>query len=128
MRKLLGVLTGATIGLAAMYGLWRLNVVIFPWPPANFTDSASLAAMIDAAPITAKAMLAGGWFMGALIGGLIGVRAAGWAMAGWIVALLIALAGVYQIVEVPHPLWMQVAAVVTPFLAGLVVSGASGAA
>jgi hypothetical protein len=128
MRKLVGVLLGATIGLAAIYGLWRLNTAMFAWRPADFSDPASLSAMIDAAPLTAKAMMAGGWFMGALVGGLVGVRAAAWATAGWIVAVLIALAGVYQIVEVPHPLWMQVAAVVTPFLAGFVVSGASGAA
>ena len=128
MRRFVGVLLGTAIGLAAIYGLWRLNIAIFPWRPADFGDPVSLAAMIEAAPLTAKALMAGGWFMGALVGGLIGVRAASWAAAGWIIAVLIALAGVYLIVEVAHPLWMQVAAVAAPFLAGLVVSGASGAA
>jgi hypothetical protein len=128
MRRFFGVLLGTIFGLGAIAGFLWLNHYLFPWPAFDFHDPASIGAMIDGAPMTVRAMIVGGWFIGALVGGLIGVRAAGWATAGWIVSVLIALAGVYQVVEIPHPLWMQVAAVVAPFMAGLVVSGASGAA
>jgi hypothetical protein len=42
--------------------------------------------------------------------------------AGWIIAGLILLGGVANIMMIPHPLWMQIAAVVAPLLGGWVVT------
>lgn len=128
MRKLLGIVIGAAVAVGVVFGLETLDQHIFSWPQVDFHDVAGLRAMIEGAPMTAKAMVVGGWFLGALAGGLIAVRVAGWAWAGWIIALLVIAGGVANVVMIPHPLWMQIAAIAAPLLAGVVVSGASGAA
>jgi hypothetical protein len=125
MVKLLGAVIGVAVAYGAIYGLELVNRNIFGWPVTGTATPAS----IEAAQITAQAMAVGGWFLGALAGGLIAVRIAGGARAGWIVALLVG-AGTLLLSTtlVPHPLWMQIAAGVAPLFAGLVVQGASGAA
>jgi hypothetical protein len=128
MRKLLGVLFGTVIGLAALAGLAKLNLIFFAWPSFDWMDPKAWATAIAAAPVTALAMVAGSWAIATLAGGLIAVRAANWAPAGWLVTLFLAAAGGASVWYVPQPLWMQIAAVVAPLMAGLVVSGASGAA
>ncbi|MEZ0242765.1 MAG: hypothetical protein ACAH11_05280 [Sphingomonas sp.] len=128
MRRLLGVLIGTAIGLGVLAGMAKLNLYLFPWPDFAWRSPQAWGDAIPAEPTTALAMLAGSWAIATLAGGLIAVRAADWAGAGWIVTLLLALAGGASILFVPQPLWMQVAAVAAPLLAGLVVSGASGAA
>ncbi|MEI9853003.1 MAG: hypothetical protein WDN24_21560 [Sphingomonas sp.] len=124
MKKLLGVVVGAVVAVAAIMGLEYLNHQIFPWTVADPGDIESIRAAVEAAPVTSKTMLVGGYFLGALAGGLIAVRIAGWAAAGWIVALLVVAGGVANLAMIPHPLWMQVGTVAAPLLAGLVVRSA----
>ena len=128
MGKLLGAIVGVAIAFAVIYGLWKLNLRIFPWPRLDINNASDFGAAVVAAPITAQAMLIGGSFLGALTGGLIAVRIGGGALPGWIVALLVAAAGGACAYFVPQPLWMQIGAVIAPLFAGLVVQGASGAA
>lgn len=125
---MLGVLFGAVIGLGAIAGLAALDLRLFAWPAFDWRDPQAWSRMIADAPMHAQAMLAGSGAIGALAGGLIGVRIAAWPAAGWIVTLLIALAGGLSVLLVPQPLWMQICAIAAPLVAGLVVSGASGAA
>jgi hypothetical protein len=128
MQRLLGVLIGAAIGLGVIAGMAKLNLTLFAWPDFDWRSPQAWGDAIAVAPATALAMIAGGWAIGTLAGGLIAVRAADWAAAGWIVTLLLVLAGAVAALLVPQPLWMQIAAVVAPLMDGLVVSGASGAA
>jgi hypothetical protein len=125
MRKLAGVVLGVLVAAGAAYGLQLVNRDLFL--PTG-TDLRDIAALADA-PMTAKAMVVGGWFLGALAGGLIAVRIAGGAGAGWIVALLVACSALGACLHwLPAELSLQIAAVAAPLFAGLVVSGASGAA
>ena len=125
MRKLFGVLVGAAIGVAVIYGFAELNHRLFQWPAPELGSLAELGRAVTHSPMTAKAEMVGGWFFASMLGGLIGVRAAGWVTAGWIVAVLVAFTGAVSAIYLPQPLWMQVAAVVMPMVAGLVVSGAA---
>ena len=125
MRKLLGVLIGAAIGLAVVAGLAKLNLYLFPWPAFDWQSPEAWGAALARAPMTAHALAAGSWTIATLVGGLIAVRAAGWSTAGWMVTVLMAFAGVVSALFVPQPMWMQVIGVVSPFAAGLVVAGAS---
>ena len=124
----MGVVVGGAIGAGAIYALALLNLRLFGWPGADLRDPLMLTHRIASAPMTAQAMLIGGWFIGALAGGLFAVRIAAWRLAGWIVVLLVAGTGVFSVYGAPNPLWMQIAALAAPLFAGLVVSGASGAA
>lgn len=125
MRKLLGVLIGTAIGLVVVGGMARLNLYWFQWPDFNWASPQAWGDAIAAAPMHAQAMVAGSWAIATLFGGLIAVLAARWATAGWMVSVLIAFAGVVASQLVPQPLWMLGCAVLTPFLAGLIVAGAS---
>jgi hypothetical protein len=128
MRTLLGVLFGTAIGLAVIAGMAKLNLYFFSWPDFDWHSPQAWGDAIAVAPMTARAMIAGSWSVATLFGGLIAVRAANWSTAGWMVTVLIAFAGVVSTQLVPQPLWMQAVAVLSPLVAGLVVSGASGAA
>jgi Na+/proline symporter len=79
-----------------------------------------------AVPTKAKSVMALGWFLATLIGGLLAARVTRWAASGWIVAGLILTACVYNGFTIPGvPLWMQITGVVAPFLGGLIVSRVS---
>ncbi len=125
MRKLLGVLFGTALGLAAIAGMAKLNLYLFPWPDFDWRSPQAWGDALAAAPMTAHAMIAGSWTIATLFGGLVAVRAANWSTAGWMVAVLLAFAGVVSAQLVPQPMWMQLCGILTPFVAGLVVSGAS---
>lgn len=128
MQKSLGVLFGTVIGLGAIAGLAALDLRLFGWPDFDWHNPQAWGDVIAVAPMHAQALLAGSGAIGALAGGLIAVRIAEWPAAGWIVTVMIALVGALGAFLVPQPLWMQIAAVAAPLMAGLVVSGASGAA
>lgn len=125
MRKLLGVAFGVIVAAGAVYGLQLANLHLF-LPPG--TGIADVPAIADA-PMTAKAMVGGTWFLAALAGGLIAVRIAAWAGAGWVIALLVGGCALAACLSwLPDELGLQIAAVAAPLFAGLVVNGASGAA
>ncbi|MCW3834614.1 hypothetical protein ACFQ1E_03895 [Sphingomonas canadensis] len=125
MRKLLGVAVGAAVAAGAIWLTGYVNHQIFSLAAFDPGDFDSIHAAIQAAPDSAKAMIAGGYFLGALTGGLIAVRiAGGWGWAGWIVAALVLAGGAAAALLVPQPLWMQIATGVAPLLGGLMVRNA----
>lgn len=111
MKQLLGVIVGLIVGAAV--------VIALHWLGARYALPDSFVAD------TPQAAMVGSWALGALAGGVAAVRVGDWAVSGWIIAL----AGIGYALTVsltsPHPLWIQVAAVAAPLLAGVVVSGVS---
>jgi hypothetical protein len=124
VRRGIGIVLGTVFAIVVMYALELLNHAIFPWREAALDDPAAMSAAILAAPLTAKVMLVGGAFLGTLIGGLAAVAVSRWSNAGWVVAGLMAALGLVSVLMIPHPLWMQIAAVLAPLLAGLVAKQA----
>ncbi|MES2443585.1 MAG: hypothetical protein V4574_12210 [Pseudomonadota bacterium] len=123
MRKIVGVVFGVAIAMGVVAGMDWLCNRLFPMAVAS-NDMAS----IEAAPTVAKVLMVGGWFLGSLIGGLAAVRISEWQPSIWIVTGLFTAACLANVLLIPHPLWMQIAAAVAPLFAGVVVKGASGAA
>ena len=128
MRKIAGVVFGVVIAMAVVAGMDWFDHWLFPLAVANSQDMASIRAAIEAAPMAAKVLIVGGWFLGALIGGLVAVRVSAWQPSLWIVTGIFIAACLANVILVPHPLWMQIAGVVAPLFAAVVVKGASGAA
>lgn len=112
MKRLFGLAIGLVVGLGAMLGLEWLNTQVLL--PNEYVPTAGGPA---------QAMIVAGWALLALAGGVAAVRVADWPASGWIVALLAIGVALAQSLASPHPLWMQIAAVVAPLLAGVVVSG-----
>lgn len=121
----MGVLIGILIALGIIAGLAALNLHFFGWPDFNRLSPQAWSHAIATAPLHAKTLISGSNAVAALAGGLVAVIIARWRAAGWIVPLTIALIGAATALLIPQPLWMQIAAVVAPLFAGLVVSGAS---
>lgn len=109
MRQLIGIIIGLVVGAAVMLGI--------NWLGARYTLPASFVSE------TPQVATVSGWALGALAGGVAAVRLGDWPMSGWIIVL----AGIGYALAIsltsPHPLWMQIAAVAAPLLAGVVVSG-----
>ena len=125
MKRFLGVLAGLVVAVVVIFGLEFLNHALFPWPMLDANDKAGFAAALAAAPMPAKLLIVFAWFLGALAGGVTAVRISDWPTAGWIVAGLVVIAGVANILIIRHPVWMQIAAIAAPLVAGIVVSGVS---
>ena len=119
LRIILGVLAGAVAAMLLVGGLEAASHLVFPPPPGldpfNPDDQATLIAMM---PLGAALAVVAAWTAGAFGGALTAILIARRAWAGWIIAALIAAGGIFTVVSIPHPLWMQIAAGVAPLIGG----------
>jgi hypothetical protein len=118
MRKVLGVLAGIVAAMVTITLCEFLSHAIAPQAPAPMDDPAALATYVERMPDTLKGLVVLGWFLGALVGGFVALRITGWSRATWFVAGAIALGGVFNALQLPSPVWMQIATVLAPALGG----------
>lgn len=119
LRIILGILAGAVLAMLIVAGLETAGHLVFPPPPGiDVTDPEQLAALMPLVPMGAKIWVVAAWGLGALGGGLAAILISRRSWTAWVIAGLIACAGVATILMIPHPLWMQVAAVAAPLLGG----------
>ncbi len=117
-RIVIAVIAGMIVAVAVVAGIEALSHTMFPPPPGtDLSDPAQMAALMDNIPLVAKIAVMIAWFLGPLAGGIVAVRIARKAWPAWVVAALIVYGGIYTIVQIPHPLWMQAGAVLLPALA-----------
>ena len=122
LRTVLGIIAGVLLAFAVLIGLEMAGHAAMPAPAGlDPTDPEDLKQMVAAAPLAAKAWVVFGWFVATLAGGWLARRLSGKGWAGWVIAGLILLGGIANIMMIPHPLWMQIAAVAAPLLAGAIV-------
>jgi hypothetical protein len=112
MKQLLGVAIGLAVGIGVILGM--------RWLGMHYAIPQDFVPGTNPSP---QAITIGSWALGALAGGVVAVRIAGTPISGWIIALLAIGFALTQSLIAPHPLWMQIAAVAAPLLAGAVVSG-----
>lgn len=113
LRRILGLCVGlmVAVGIVAA-GEW-IGHALYPPPPdgVNLQDRAALEAYIKSLPAGAIAAVLVSWAAGAFGGGAVAAfvtqrRSAAWAIGG---AML--LAGIAQMIAIPHPLWFMVMSV-----------------
>lgn len=117
-RSGIAVISGLIAGGLVVALVEGVNVFLFP-PPAgmDFGNPEALGAYTASLPITAFAVVAAAWILGALAGGAV----AGWLggtradVDGGIVGLLLAAASVANLMNpgLTHPVWMWAAALST---------------
>lgn len=118
VRKILGTFVGIVAAMLVVAAMDYVSRMLVP----EVVSAADFAAV----PTSAKLVMALGWFLATLVGGLLAVRIARWAASGWIIAGLILAACLYNGFTIPGvPLWMQIAGVIAPLLAGLIVRAVS---
>ena len=120
VRIIGGIVAGAAAAVATIMIVEMLGHMIFPLPDdLALRDPEVVAGPSPAMPVAAKLIVVLAWFGGALVGGYVAKRICDRWWAAWAVAALVAVAGVVNVMMIPHPAWMQIAAVVAPLVGGL---------
>lgn len=115
MRKVLGIVAGIIVAFVIVVGVDLLAVLIHP-APAMRPGTEATAVWVGNAPLAALAVIALAWLLAPLGGGFVALRISQWPASAWIVALAILASAILGALRPPHPLWMQVAAIVAPLL------------
>ena len=123
LRTILGIVAGVVVAFVVLMGLEMAGHAAMP-PPAGLdpADPEDLKQMVASASTAAKAWVVFAWFAAAEAGGWVARRLSRASWAGWVIAGLIVVGGIANIMMIPHPLWMQIAAVVAPLLGGWLVT------
>jgi hypothetical protein len=123
LRTILGIVAGVLVAFVALIGLEMAGHAAMP-PPVGLgpADAEDLKQMVASASMAAKAWVVFGWFAAVVAGGWVARRLSRKGWAGWVIAGLIVLGGIANIMMIPHPLWMQIAAVAAPLLGGWIVT------
>lgn len=120
-RLILGIVAGIVAAFAAIWAVEMVHHLVYPVPRGvTLTDTAGLARYIEGMSLPQMLFIAGGWLIGAAVGGIVAATIARREAALWAVAALVALAGIANILYVAHPLPLQLASVVAPLLGGLI--------
>ena len=107
LRKILGVIAGLASSVVVVLLVQTVGHVLFP-PPAdiNLSDPDVLAVSMDRIPVGSKLFVILAWFLGPLLGGILGGRLAKARWVSWILGGLTALGLVANAYAIAHPAWM----------------------
>lgn len=118
LRNILAVL-GAIVANVLLVTLCEMVLTkAFPPPPGlNLGDPAQLKLFAQSMPVAALAMLLAGWAAGAFGSAAAGFLIARRTWAAWVGPAFNLLGVIMSIMSIPHPLWVMVIGIVTPFVA-----------
>jgi hypothetical protein len=121
LRIIGGIVAGLVTAVAVMMLIEMAGHAAFPLPEdLGLRNPEAVADPLPSMPVAAKLIVVFAWFAGALAGGYVAKRICGRWSAAWAIAVLVAVAGIVNIMMIPHPVWMQIAAIVAPLVGGLV--------
>ena len=118
-RLIIGIVAGIVAALACILLVQFVGHQIYPVGEFSLRDEEAVAAMIASLPVGALLFVVAAWLLGAMVGGAVAARLTGRTWAAWLIGALVAVAGIANVMMYPHPVWMQVAAVVAPAVGGL---------
>ena len=124
MLRIVGsICAGAIVAFAVIWLIETVGHLIYPLPEdLDLRNPEAVARATQSIPLPAKIIVVFAWFAGALAGGYVAKRIRGRWWSPWLIAALVAFGAVIAIMMIPHPVWMQIAAVAAPLLGGLAAS------
>jgi hypothetical protein len=123
VRVILGMIAGAVLAFATIFAIVLAGHQIYPLPSdLGMHDPEAVGAFIRTMPAGALALVLVAWFVGALDGGVAAVLISRRHWTVWPVAGLVAAAGIVHVLMIPHPVLLQIGAVVVPLLGGFAAS------
>ena len=132
LRSILSVLAGVIAGMVVIYGVEMLGHYVYPVPEGlDFKDKEAIKAYIEEAPAGALWFVVLAWALGSFAGGLVASVIAKQTniLHALIVGGLLMIAGIINLVSIPHPTWMWIAGLMVylPFawLGGVIGSRSS---
>lgn len=122
MRLVLAIVLGIVAGLVAESAVELLSNWLYPVSLGNMWDRAQLAAAMAARPTNALLLGVAAYFLGGLVGGVVGKLisrrdTAAWVPAGVLGAMALAIAFGF-----PVPTWTMFATFVAPLIGGLIAN------
>ncbi len=120
LRGVLGIVGGIVAAVLTVMAVQALGHALYPYPAdVDLNDPEQIARVFPSIPVVAKLFVVAAWFGGALVGAALAKAITGRSWAAWTIAGLIAVGAVMNLFVIPHPVWMQLSAVVAPLLGGL---------
>jgi hypothetical protein len=122
-RAVLGIVAGIVVAFATVFAIDLAGHQIYPLPSdLNLRDPEAVGAFIRTMPAGALALVLIAWFVGAFDGGVVAalISRRGWTV--WLIAAAVAVGGVVNVLMIPHPVLLQIGAVVAPLLGGFAAS------
>jgi hypothetical protein len=122
-RAVLGMVAGIVAAFATVFAIDFAGHQIYPLPSdLDMHDPEAVGAFIRTMPAGGFALVVTAWFVGALDGGVVSALISRRAWTVWPVAALVAAAGVVNVLMIPHPVLLQLGAVIAPLLGGFAAS------
>ncbi|MGY2734255.1 hypothetical protein [Sphingomonas sp. UYP23] len=119
MRRLSAIGIGSFVSLVLVAAIESLSATLYPIPgDITEADRATLLAMITGIPLPAKLIIVAGWLIAPFAGVWLCLRIGDWPIGGWLVTAIFLVAAIAGQVNVPHPPWMALCAVILPLLGG----------
>jgi len=119
MRIVLGVVAGILVAFLCVFGVEMVGHSLYPPPEGlDLRNPADVERLMASLPAMAFVFVLGGWFLGSLLGAWTANAVANRGLAGWIVVLVVVVAGIATMAMIPHPVWMWVAGIALPLAAG----------
>lgn len=109
IRALLGVFGGLALAMTMVYVLQGIGYQLYP-PPADLDpkDRQAFAAAVAAMPVMALVMVLISYALGTFAGAWLAARVAGRPFYAFLVGGVMTMAGMQNLISVPHPLWFIV--------------------
>jgi len=119
-KKIIAVIAGIIAGVITVGILESIGHLIFPPPEGmDLSDKDAMKSLMSEIPLGAQIAVLVAWFFGSLIAAITALKISGGdKMAGWIPVGVLLAFGIVTLFMIPHPVWMMVASVVLPLLAG----------
>lgn len=113
MRSILAVLLGLVVGFLVVVAIELVSHRLYPLPAGiDPSDAEALAAAVAQMPLGAFLLLLAAWLGGTLLGSWIASRVGRGYVPGIVVGALFLIAGIANLLMIPHPVWFWAAAVV----------------
>lgn len=112
-RGILAVLGGGLVCGIIVFAIEAVSSRVYPLPPwIDLTDPDAIRAAVAQLPVGAYVFVLLAWFLGPLAGAWVAARLAPGSpvVHGMIVAGLVLASAVVNMVALPHPAWMWIAA------------------
>ena len=124
-RNVLGIVIGIIIGVIVIAIVESIGHIIFPPPEGvDLKDPDALKSIMKDIPIGAKLSVLTAWGLGVFAGGVAARKIApGFPRGAWLVGVALFGGAAFTMVQIPHPLWMMIGAVLVT-LAGIYAANA----
>ena len=123
VRIVVGMALGIVAAFVTVVLIELLGHMAYPLPDdLDLRNPEASGQVVAAIPLPAKLVVIFAWLAGALVGGALAKRICRRWWAAWAIAALVACAAVVNVMMIPHPVWMQISAVLAPLLGALAAS------